>query len=321
MLGFQFIKAQPTTYLIKYKDGKITKQGAGISFFYFAPTTSLVSIPVATTDVPFIVKETTSDFQQVTIQGQVIYKVSQPELIAQMMNFTIDSTSKNYVSDDPDKLQSRIINHVQVLLRGEMQNTSLRHAIKMSDSIVEKILPKMRALESIKALGIDVLDLSIIAIKPNPETNRALEAEIREQLLKEADSAIYSRRNAAVEQERSIKENELKTEMSIQEKQQQMKMAEIQSKISLEDENKRLVALSADNAKALADAKAYEVMVTLKPILDADPKIIQVLAQSQMDSAQLIAQAFRDISDNTEKIGQLNISPDLLNVLLNKKTE
>ena len=35
-------------------------------------------------------------------------------------------------------------------------------------------------------------------------------------MLKAADEAIYSRRNAAVEQERAIKENELKTEIAVE---------------------------------------------------------------------------------------------------------
>jgi hypothetical protein len=40
MFGIRFIKSQPTTYLIEYKSGKIVRQGAGISFLYFAPMIS-----------------------------------------------------------------------------------------------------------------------------------------------------------------------------------------------------------------------------------------------------------------------------------------
>ena len=61
-----------------------------------------------------------------------------------------------------------------------------------------------------QALGVELLGFSILAIKPVPETSRALEAEARERMLREADDAIYSRRNNAVMQERVIRENELK---------------------------------------------------------------------------------------------------------------
>ena len=35
-----------------------------------------------------------------------------------------------------------------------------------------------------------------------------------------------------------------------------------------------------------------------------------------IDAKSLVAMAFRDLADNAEKIGNLNISPELLNALL-----
>ena len=35
MLGIQFIKAQPTTYLLQFRKGQIVRQGAGLSFFFY----------------------------------------------------------------------------------------------------------------------------------------------------------------------------------------------------------------------------------------------------------------------------------------------
>jgi len=49
----------------------------------------------------------------------------------------------------------------------------------------------------------------------------------REELLRRADEAIYSRRNAAVEQERAIKENELNTEIAVENKKRQIKEAQM----------------------------------------------------------------------------------------------
>ena len=76
MFGIKFIKIQPTTYLLQYQHGKVVREGTGLSFFYYAPSTSLVAVPVASTDTPFIFQETTADFQTVTLQGQVTYRVN-----------------------------------------------------------------------------------------------------------------------------------------------------------------------------------------------------------------------------------------------------
>ena len=49
-----FMKVQPTTYVLQYKHGKIKREGAGLSFIYYAPTSTIVAIPMASADVPFV---------------------------------------------------------------------------------------------------------------------------------------------------------------------------------------------------------------------------------------------------------------------------
>ena len=337
MFGLRFIKVQPTTYLLQYQRGTVVREGAGLSFFYFAPTTSLVAVPTASTEEPFIFEETTADHQTVTIQGQVTYRVADPKKLAALMNFTLSANGQSYVSDDPQKLPQRLINIVNVLARTEIQALPLRKAVKASDSLVAALRPKLTAAPEVAALGLEILGFSLLAIKPTPETAKALEAETRELLLKEADEAIYRRRNSAVEQERSIKENELNTEIAVelkkrqiretkmdadravQEKQRLLREAEMAASVVLEEKKKELVGLTAQNARAEADARAYGIEATMKAIGTADARVLQALANSGMKPEQLIAVAFQEIAGRADKIGQLNISPDLLSQLIDNK--
>jgi hypothetical protein len=334
MFGLRFVKVQPTTFLLQYRNGRVVREGAGMSFIYYAPTSSLVAVPIASTDVPFIFKEVTADFQEVSIQGQVTYRITDPKKVSQLLNFTLDAAAKNYVSEDPQKLAPRVINGVHVLTRAELQGLTLEEALKASEALVQKLSTGLAASPEVASLGLQVLGLSILAIKPNPETARALEAEAREQLLRKADEAIYARRNAAVEQERAIKENELNTEIAVenkkrqireaqmdaeqavQEKQHQLHQAEMASRISLEEKNKQLVALTVENARSEADAKAYAISATMRALEGVDANVLQVLASAGMKPDQLIALAFQGIAQGAEKIGQLNVSPDLLRELL-----
>ena len=129
MLGIKFIKVQPTTYLMEYRGGRVLREGTGLSFFYYAPTTSLVAVPIASTDTPFIFEETTSDFQAVTIQGQVTWRVQEPKRVAALLNYTLESNGRTYVSEDPEKLPERVIHVINVLARAELQKLALREAI------------------------------------------------------------------------------------------------------------------------------------------------------------------------------------------------
>jgi hypothetical protein len=256
--------------------------------------------------------------------------------LAALLNYTLAPNGHDYTSEDPEKLPERVIHVINVLARGELQKLPLREAIRASDELVQAVKARLVAADEITSLGLEVLGLSILAIKPTPETARALEADTREQMFREADEAIYARRNSAVEQERAIKENELNTEIAIETKKRQiretqmdaeravqekeglLKKEALESNIGLEDRRKSLVALAADNAKAEADARAYGVSSTMKALGSADTKILQALASTGMRPEQLIAFAFQELASKADKIGQLNISPDLLRELMSK---
>ena len=75
MFGIRYLKVPPTTYVLHYKAGKVVREGAGQSFFYYSPTSTIVAVPVGSVDVPFVFNEVTADFQNVTIQGQLTYRV------------------------------------------------------------------------------------------------------------------------------------------------------------------------------------------------------------------------------------------------------
>lgn len=336
MFGFRYIKIQPTTYVLQYSKGRIVREGAGMSFFYFGPNTSLVAIPIASTDEPFIFEEQTSDYQTVTLQGQITYRITDAKKLAGLMNFTLAANGVNYVSDDPEKLPQRVVNLLHVLARAEIEKLPLREALRASESLVVTLRKQLTEAPELTALGLEVLGLSILAIKPTPDTARALEAETRELLLRQADEAIAARRNAAVEQERAIRENELQTEVAVetkkrqiretqmdaeravQEKQAQLEKERLTAGIALEDQRKQLVALATENARAEADTRAYGIAKTMEALASAPAQTLQALTSAGMKPEQLIAFAFQELAGKADKIGQLNISPDLLRELLHK---
>jgi hypothetical protein len=336
MFGIKFIKFQPGEYVFKYKNGKVIKEGAGISFFYHAPTTSMVVVSVSGSDCPFMFEEVTADFQTVSIQGQVNYRVADYKKIAAILNFTLGIVKGNrrYLSDDPHKLSVRISNLVRVMAKKRLEGLNLSDAIRYSEALAKSILDDLRNNEEIQSLGIEIMGLTVLAVQPNKETARALEAETREKILKMADDAIYERRNASIDQERSVKENEYNTEIAIENKRRQVRETQLDARqaemkkqneleseqldaeIELEEKRKTLIAISTENSKAEADAKAYELKATMNALSDVDPGVVRSLSTIGMQPQTLIANAFQSLAGNAEKIGQLNITPDLIREMM-----
>ena len=79
------------------------------------------------------------------------------------------------------------------------------------------------------------------------------------------------------------------------------------------------VELETKVTKERADSKAYANEVVLKAMESVDKEILLAILLSGMDSKTLIAKAFNSLAENTDKIGNLNISPDLLETLTSVK--
>ncbi|MGB1004689.1 MAG: SPFH domain-containing protein [Salibacteraceae bacterium] len=323
------------TYVLHFKNGNIKREGRGLSFFYFAPNSSIAAIPMGSNDLPFVFNESTNDYQTVTIQGQISYKINNPKTLADVLDFTVQDNGQ-YKKNDIEKLNQRIINEAQTATSAYIHGIKLKEAIRSAKAIEENITEGLKSSTAIGMLGIEILGANILAIQATPEMARALETETREKLQQEADQAVYERRNFAVEQERIIKESELNTEIAVEEKQKQiaekkmesdvqkadnqrkLREMKLEADISVENQRKSLIEQKTENDKKEAETKGYVLETTLKPYRDMDWKTLTAL-NNNSDPKFNISLAFRELADNADKIGNLNISPDLLDSILNEK--
>lgn len=326
------------TFVIQYKHGKVKREGKGLSFYYYAPTSSITAIPLGSKDIQFIFNESTKDFQTITIQGQITYKIENPRQLSDSLDFTLDNNHR-YKEDNFEKLNQRLNNEAQTSTSSFIQGLTLKEALRSAKTISEKISEGLKVSNSAKILGVEVLSVDVLAVRPTPEMAKALETETRESLQKEADQAIYERRNFAVEQERKIKESELNTEIAVQEKKKQIneKQAEIKiseaendrklremkisADVSIEDQKTKLIEMQVENEKKLADSKGYTLEKTLNPYKNIDWKTLMAMKSNNVSALDNIGFAFRELAENSEKIGTLNITPDLLETVIENQKE
>ena len=288
MALFGHFKAEPTEYILAYTNGRVFRQGAGQSFWYISHRTSIVQVPVSTIDMNFAFNETTGNFQAITLQGQFTYRIAEPQTIAGLLDFTINPRTHEYRSEDPDRLKQRIVNIVQMYTRNELQQLALEDALRSSERLARSVMAHIQEEQPLAPMGVECLSIFFTSIKATPEMARALDAEYREALQKRADQAIYSRRAEAVEQERKIKQNELSTE------------------VDLEQRRQELVDLQGANARKQAEFEAEATRIQLTPY-------------QQLESRLLMALAFRNFAENAQKIGNLTITSEILEQLLNTK--
>lgn len=314
MFGIRYVKVPATTYVIHYSHGRLRHQGAGLSFFYFAPPAVLVQVPVSSVDEPFVFTEVSADFQDVTVQGTITFRVVDPVRLSQLLDYSVDARGR-YVSDDPTKLGERLVQAARTGARAFVEGRRLRQILQESAALAQAIDETLRASPAVTRLGVEVLDVNVVSIKADPEMSKALQAEAREQLLKEADEAIYARRNSAVELERTIRENEFRTEIVVAQRQREVRETQMQAEIAVEEQRSALVESRVANERKEAEAHGAALAAILAPMRDVDWRTL-LAAQGRAEAGTLISAAFDEIAKNADRIGQLNISPELLTTLL-----
>ncbi|MBR4200105.1 MAG: SPFH domain-containing protein [Oscillospiraceae bacterium] len=339
-----FVKFSPNQYILRYSSGKLIAEGAGLTFFCIERYNTACAIPIANNDTDFIFEETTADFQKVQVQGQLTYRITDYIKAAQAVDFSVNLRTKLYAGEPMKKLSKRMVNITEVLLKNEIGGADMTDVLQAGETIAEAVLAKLRDSAEILALGAQVTGFSVVKITAAPETARALEAGTREEILRQADDALYDRRNASIEQERRVKENELNTEISVEEKKKKIRETEIQTKrmilekenelerirtvseaerenlrldaeIKLERKRRELADLRYENAKKEADAEAYRIGAVMEAYSKLGQDLIVALATLNMDPEKTIAQAFEKLAANGNNIGTLNITPDLLESL------
>jgi uncharacterized membrane protein YqiK len=155
-------------------------------------------------------------------------------------------------------------------------------------------------------LGVSVVAVRVAAVRPAPETEKALELPTREELQQAADEATFRRRAEAVENERAIQENELKNRIELARREEAL--------VEQEGTNRRRDAeQEAERLRIAARAEADRIRVTGSAETVAARELAEVYAASP--PLATIALAARETAERLPQIGQLVLTPDLLTAL------
>jgi hypothetical protein len=166
--------------------------------------------------------ELSADHQQVTIQGQATFRISEPKRAAQLFNFSVDPLTQAPLSDDREKVGRRVANLVQVATRGEIGTRPLEKALGDAPVLAAAVSGALGSGGMLAEMGVESLSVEFLSVRPTPEVAKALEAELRESLLRRADIAVYARRAATIDEERSIREKELASDKALEEQRKGM---------------------------------------------------------------------------------------------------
>ncbi|MFD7335627.1 SPFH domain-containing protein [Streptomyces violascens] len=319
--GWRHLRSAPTSHIRHHKNGRPAHDGAGLSFWFQPLSAALSEVPVNDRELTMAFHARTADFQDVTVQATVTYRISEPGNAADRLDFSIDPDTGIWRGDPLEQLSTLLTETAQQHALDVLARTELAAALADGVAAVrERIAAGLAAESRLPATGIEVVAVRVVAIRPEPEVERALRTPARERIQQEADRATYERRAVAVERERTIAENELASRIELARREEQLveqrgtntrreaEEAAAADAVRTEAEAARTVRLAqaeAEAARASGEAKA-----------GAQAAWLQV--HGEADAATLHALAATRLAENLPRIDSLTLSPDMLTTLLDR---
>jgi regulator of protease activity HflC (stomatin/prohibitin superfamily) len=314
--GFvRHLRAEPTSHIIKYKKGRVHRSGRGVALWFLPMSSSLAEVPVDDRELSFLFHGRSSDFQDVTTQGVIAYRVASPETTAERIDFSIDLKSGVHLKQPLEKLALFLNELAQQFAWAYVVRTPVRELLTNGQARVRQdIIAGFEQEDELGALGIEIVSIRVSSIKPKPDLEKALETKTREKIQQGADEAMFERRALAVEKERAIAENELQNQIELATRQEQLIAQQGQNekrRISEEAEAEKIAAQAeAERSHIRAHAESEGIRLVEGAKVEGERERMDIYRD--LPPAATMGLAARELAGKLHTIEHLNISPDLL---------
>jgi len=313
------LRGAPTMHVRHLRRGKLAHDGTGLSFFFRPLPAVLSEVPVDDRELPLLFHARTADFQDLAVQASVTFRVTDPATACARIDFSIDPDTGRWRGTPLEQIAGLLTETAQQQVLGMVAASPL--ATLLADGagqIRDKMLNGLTADSRLAETGIAVIGARVIALRPEPDVEKALRTPTREQIQQTADRATYQRRAQAVEQERAIADNEMQNQIELARREEQLvtqrgtnarRQAEEAAAASRIE-----AAAQADREQKLAEAKAVGTQALGEAA--AAGEAARAAAYRDLPQAGLLAMAAKDLAGNLPQIGTLVLAPDMLASLL-----
>ncbi len=313
------LRGSGTTHVEQIRNGKTIRAGVGASFWFRPLSAVLNEVPVDDRELPLMFHARTSDFQDVTVQATITYRVTDPTTAAGRIDFSIDPDTGLWRTTPLDQVAGLLTESAQQYAIDLLASANLTTAMAGGVGPIRSVIAGGLANdERLAETGIAVVGVRVVAVRPEPEVEKALRTPTREQVQQEADKATFERRAVAVERERAIGENELQTQIELARREEQL-VAQRGANARREAEENAAAGAVANEAEArrtvtLAEARAEGTR--LAGAAQGDAEAARVGAYRDVAESVLLALAVKELAANLPKIDTLVLSPDLISKAL-----
>jgi len=258
------LRSDASGYVLLWRRSRLVREGRGLSFLFLPHAASIAEVPVDDREMPLVFHGRSLDYQDVTAQGVLTFRVADPATLASRVDFTLDLATGRYRREPLEKLALLFAQLAEQHAGGWVSRTQIREVLSDGPARIRTAIEEGLAADpTLPAMGLEVVSVRVSFVRPTPDLAKALEAPTRERIQQAADEAAFARRALAVEKERAIQENELKNRIELARQQEELILQQgknARSQAGEEAEAQRIAAdAKAARGRVEAEASAHQV--------------------------------------------------------------
>ena len=316
---FRHLRAESASHVLEFVGGELRRSGRGLAFWFWPWSTSLAEVPLEDREVVIAFHGRSADFQDVLVQGALTYRIVDPALAAQRVDFSIHASRGTHIGLPLEKIAGALAQAAQQYALATVQASPLRELVGAGPSRLRAALEAGLAdAPLLHDLGIELVAVRADGVRPEAEVERALEAPTREHIQQQSDEAAFQRRAMAVDKERAIQENELQNQIELARREADLidRRGQNAQREAREKAEAARIAAEADALRKRldADVRAETTRVVDGARLAIDRERMDVYRT--MPPAVLVSLAAQELATKLQRIDHLQITPDLLAPLL-----
>lgn len=313
------VRSEPSSHILYYRRGRLVKSGRGLAFWFHPLSAAIAEVPVDDREQTFLFTGRSEDFQEVVVQGAITYRVTDPEVLAARVDFSLDLDRGVYRKEPLEQLAALVTQLAQQFALETIAKDPLRTTLTEGvGEIRERIQAGFEANQELRQMGVEVVAVRVASASPASEVEKALQTPSREAIQQQADQATFERRALAVEKERAIAENELQNQIELARREETLisQRGQNEQRRALEEaEMRRIEAESAaERARLAAASQAEGIRAVEAARVEAEREKMKIY--QRLPTAVLFGLAAQQLAGKLETIEHLNLSPDALGPLL-----
>src|ERR671911_2580965 len=123
------LRAEPTSHVLGYRGGELRREGPGLAFWFRAINAAIAEVPIDDRELPFLFHVRSADFQALTVQGVVSYRVVDPKRVARRIDFAIDLNTGRWTQTPLEQLAGLVMQLAQQFVIDELVKRDVRQLL------------------------------------------------------------------------------------------------------------------------------------------------------------------------------------------------